>query len=198
MDLEGIYRKSGGNSQIQVIKEGFERNNDYDVSDPDLDINAVTSTLKQYFRKLPTPLITYEVYDKLLEVALPSLTNPETLRDIDPSHPAHPTNPNNHGYKINCMRHAVNDLPPHHRDTLEFLMFHLARIIEQERENLMTSLNLAVVFAPTIMRPESLAREMQDTQTKNTAVQFMIENCQGIFLPIGSGNRSGESGRDEQ
>ncbi|KAL8949776.1 MAG: hypothetical protein Q9222_004138, partial [Ikaeria aurantiellina] len=60
MDVEGIYRKSGGNSQIQQVKEGFERTNDYDISDPDLDINAVTSTLKQYLRKLPTPLITYD------------------------------------------------------------------------------------------------------------------------------------------
>jgi len=186
IDCEGIYRKSGGNSQIQAIKEGFERTNEYDISDPDLDINAVTSTLKQYFRKLPTPLITYDVYDRLLETAA-AAQNGET----DPSHPAHPSNPNNHAYRVSSMRHAINELPPHHRDTLEVLVFHLARVIERERENLMTSLNVAVVFAPTIMRPESLAREMQDTQAKNAAVQFLIENCQGVFL--GGGRERGES-----
>ncbi|KAK4697358.1 Rho-type GTPase-activating protein 1/2, partial [Lecanoromycetidae sp. Uapishka_2] len=177
MDIEGIYRKSGGNSQIQTIKEGFERSNDYDISDPDLDISAVTSTLKQYFRKLPTPLITYEVYDKLLEAF------PIPNQDIDPSHPAHPANPNNHNYRISSMRHALNELPSHHKDTLEVLIFHLARVVEQQAENLMTSTNVAVVFAPTVMRPESLAREMQDTQAKNSAVQFLIENCQGVFQP---------------
>ena len=192
MDQEGIYRKSGGAAQIQVIKEGFERSNDYDISDPDLDINAVTSTLKQYFRKLPTPLITYEVYDKLLETALPQTQNPITDREVDPSHPAHPTNPNNHAYRISSMRHAINELPPRHRDTLEVLVFHLARVIELQSENLMTSLNVAVVFAPTIMRPESLAREMQDTQAKNASVQFLIENCQGIFLG-GNGGGGGSS-----
>lgn len=176
MDIEGIYRKSGGNSQVLTIKEGFERSNDYDISDPDLDINAVTSTLKQYFRKLPTPLITYEVYDKLIE------TSPSPNQDIDPSHPAHPANPNNHNYRISTMRHAINDLSGHHRDTLEVLVFHLARVVEQQSENLMTSTNVAVVFAPTVMRPESLAREMQDTQAKNGAVQFLIENCQAIFM----------------
>lgn len=189
MDIEGIYRKSGGNSQIQTIKEGFERSNDYDISDPDLDINAVTSTLKQYFRKLPTPLITYEVYDKLLETASTD------SRDIDTSHPAHPSNPNNHAYRVSGMRHAINELPPHHRDTLEVLVFHLARVIEHERDNLMTSLNVAVVFAPTVMRPESLAREMQDTQLKNAAVQFLIENCQGVFL--GNGNSGERGSRDD-
>ena len=47
----------------------------------------------------------------------------------------------------------------------------------------MTGLNVAVVFAPTIMRPESVAREMSDTQAKNLAVQFLIENCHAVFGP---------------
>ena len=93
------------------------------------------------------------------------------------------------------MRHAINELPPRHRDTLEVLIFHLARVIKHEKENLMTSLNVAVVFAPTIMRTESLAREMQDTQAKNIAVQFLIENCQGIFL---GGAGGGEGQREKE
>ena len=188
MDVEGIYRKSGGTNQVTAIKEGFERSNDFDISDPELDINAVTSTLKQYFRKLTTPLITYEVYDRLIENATIHQT-----QDIDPSHPAHPSNPNNHSFKISNMRHAINDLPSHHKDTLEVLVFHLARVIEHEKENLMTSLNVAVVFAPTIMRPESLAREMQDTQAKNATVQFLIENCEGVFLGGGSEGKGDRS-----
>lgn len=67
MDVEGIYRKSGGNSQVTQVKNGFEANNEYDITDPDLDIHAVTSALKNYFRRLPVPLITYDVYDQFLE-----------------------------------------------------------------------------------------------------------------------------------
>lgn len=67
MDVEGIYRKTGGNSQVKMIQDGFERNDDFDISDPNVDITAVTSALKQYFRKLPTPLLTYDVYDRVLE-----------------------------------------------------------------------------------------------------------------------------------
>jgi Rho-type GTPase-activating protein 1/2 len=67
MDIEGIYRKTGGSGQVKIIQEGFEKTNDYDISDPDLDITAVTSVLKQYFRKLPTPLLTFDVYDRVLE-----------------------------------------------------------------------------------------------------------------------------------
>jgi hypothetical protein len=117
MDVEGIYRKSGGNGQIQMIREGFERSNDFDISDPDLDINAVTSLLKQYFRRLPTPLITYEVYDQLLDSV--QITDDEK--------------------RIAAMRHAIQNLPPSHRDCLEFLIFHLARVVEREKENLVKS-----------------------------------------------------------
>lgn len=160
MDVEGIYRKSGGNSQVQQVKDWFENpSKDFDISDPDLDIHAVTSGLKQYFRRLPTPLITFDVYDKLLDTT--------TIEDK--------------GARIEAMASALDDLPRVHYDTLDYLIGHLARVVLQEKENLMTSTNVAVVFAPTIMRPESVSRELSDTKMKNEAVMWMVENCERIF-----------------
>ncbi|KAJ5122430.1 hypothetical protein N7526_009367 [Penicillium atrosanguineum] len=147
MDMEGIYRKSGAASAIQGIRDGFERNPfDYDISDPDLDIHAVTSALKQYFRKLPMPLITYDVYETIIDSA------------------------------------EVSSVP----GRVELLQRNLrrvaTRVVERQEENLMTSQNVAVVFAPTIMRPESLAREMTDVQKKNDILKFLVDNCQDIFM----------------
>jgi Rho-type GTPase-activating protein 1/2 len=45
----------------------------------------------------------------------------------------------------------------------------------------MSPKNLAVVFAPTIMRDTSLEREMSDMHSKNLAVQFIVENSHTIF-----------------
>ncbi|KAK4134230.1 RhoGAP-domain-containing protein [Trichocladium antarcticum] len=163
MDIEGIYRKTGGNSLVKSIQEGFEKGEEIDISDPSLDITAVTSVLKQYFRKLPNPLLTFEVYDRILESN--EFVQNETERC------AH-------------MRKTFSMLPPQHRDCLEFLMFHLARVASRERENLMSPKNLAVVFAPTIMRDHSLEKEMTDMHAKNAAVQFLIENSHVIFGDI--------------
>ena len=55
-------------------------------------------------------------------------------------------------------------------------------LVERHEDNLMTSQNVAVVFAPTIMRPESLAREMTDVQKKNDVLKFLVENCQEVFM----------------
>ncbi|KAL2023381.1 hypothetical protein VTK56DRAFT_2738 [Thermocarpiscus australiensis] len=159
MDIEGIYRKTGGNSLVKIIQEGFDKNEDFDISDPSLDITAVTSVLKQYFRKLPNPLLTFDVYDRILE---------SNVIQNEAERCAH-------------MRKTINMLPQKHRDCLEFLMFHLARVASRERENLMSPKNLAVVFAPTIMRDHSLEKEMTDMHAKNIAVQFLIENSHVIF-----------------
>jgi hypothetical protein len=45
----------------------------------------------------------------------------------------------------------------------------------------MSPRNLAVVFAPTIMRDNNLEREMFDMHAKNAAIQFVIENNKMIF-----------------
>ena len=160
MDVEGIYRKSGGNSQVQQVRDWFESpTKDFDISDPDLDIHAVTSGLKQYFRKLPTPLITFEVYDKLLDTT--------AIEDK--------------GARIDAMQRALDELPRVHYETLHYLIGHLVRVVLQEKDNLMTSMNIAVVFAPTIMRPESVSRELSDTKMKNEAVMWLVENSERIF-----------------
>lgn len=159
MDIEGIYRKTGGSGQVKLIQEGFDKSEDFDISDPSIDITAVTSVLKQYFRKLPVPLLTFDIYDRVLESL--SITD-------DQERCAH-------------LRRTFNLLPPKHRDCLEFLIFHLARVAVRESENLMSPKNLAVVFAPTIMRDHSLEREMTDMHVKNSAVQFVIENSHEIF-----------------
>ena len=45
----------------------------------------------------------------------------------------------------------------------------------------MTPLNLSVVFAPTIMRPLSIEREMTDMQAQRMAVQALLEHADTIF-----------------
>lgn len=159
MDQEGIYRKTGGNSQVNMIKDGFDKSDNFDISDPDLDITAITSVLKQYFRRLPTPLLTFDVYERVLES---NAVADETER-------------------CDHLRKTFSSMPQRHRDCLEFLIFHLSRVAQREPENLMSPKNLAVVFAPTIMRDLSIEREMTDMHAKNIAVQFVIENSHRIF-----------------
>ncbi|KAB8337296.1 hypothetical protein FH972_021597 [Carpinus fangiana] len=196
MDAEGIYRKSGSTSMVNAIKNGFETTDKNDISDPDIDIHAVTSCLKQYLRKLPIPLITWDAYDPLLSAAAH-----EEPRE-----------------RIRALRKVVADLPDRHRDALEYLIGHLSRVIEMEPQNLvslapwrkvelarltqseqMTPTNVGVVFAPTIMRPRQLEREISDMELQRKAVEHLLNNyaetarTRGGFLVLMSGAHTSHS-----
>ena len=186
IDVEGIYRKSGSISQIKVVQQGFEKDpGGFDISDPDLDIHAVTSAMKQYLRKLPNPLISFDVYEGFLEAGQ---LDGDQQRDQA---------------RLEGMAKLAGMLPRCHRDTLEFLVFHLVRVMDREKENLvslpsgavhfevvtdicylqMTYINLAVVFAPTIMRAPVPERDISDMEPQRKVVQCLLQHSQLIFGP---------------
>ena len=73
MDYEGIYRKTGGTGQSKMITRLFEQGNydTFDLRDSETfnDISSVTSVLKNYFRSLPNPLLTYSLHELFVNAA---------------------------------------------------------------------------------------------------------------------------------
>lgn len=164
MEFEGIYRKSGAVSHRQAIEDEFEKRWDGDFSEElSGDICAVTSALKQYLRYLPDPLITYDKYDGFIQVGT------QCASKADQS-------------AIGNMQTLVQSLSAAHRDCLEFVIKHLVKVTTYSNLNLMTSKNLAVVFAPTLARDQTGAREMIDMAARNDATQLLIDYCEQIFM----------------
>ncbi|KAI7859913.1 hypothetical protein BDC45DRAFT_495288 [Circinella umbellata] len=160
MDYEGIYRKSGGAAQMRTIQLAFERDLPLDLDDDEEfnDICAVTSVLKHYFRKLPNPLLTFELYSKWIEVGT-----------MDPAS------------KHNAVIAILEQLPKANYDTLKVLICHLHRVHEQSSENLMTTRNLAVVFAPTLMRDHDATRDLLDMSYKKATLEYLINQAMQLF-----------------
>ncbi|CAG8548918.1 6119_t:CDS:10 [Acaulospora morrowiae] len=171
MDLEGIYRKSGGASQMRGIVTAFENGDEIDLDDPDQfnDICAVTSVLKQYLRELPNPLLTYELYPNFLESI--GLENEEE--------------------KLEKFRQLLLCLPKAHYDAIKYLMLHLDRVKQQEAENLMSAKNLSVVFGPTLLRGPNPNTEILDMTYKNATIEFIIENVHELFSDTSDRRKDG-------
>ncbi|KAK9464834.1 hypothetical protein V1512DRAFT_84194 [Lipomyces arxii] len=123
------------------------------------DICGITSTLKQYLRCLPVPLITYDSYMQFIGTC-----DQAAFED-----------------RLRILMQVMRALPLAHRVCLEYLVRHLSRVVAQCDQNLMTPLNLAVVFAPTLARDVTGEREMMDARKRSAAVQFMIENVDRVF-----------------
>ncbi|XP_028286218.1 unconventional myosin-IXa-like isoform X2 [Parambassis ranga] len=154
---EGIYRKSGSTNKIKELRQGL----DTDVSSVNLDdynIHVIASVLKQWLRDLPSPLMTFELYEEFLR-AMGQPDKREMIRGV---------------YSV------IDQLSRTHLSTLERLIFHLVRIALQEETNRMSANALAIVFAPCILRCPDTIDPLQSVQdiSKTTACVELIINEQ--------------------
>ncbi|SNX85128.1 related to GTPase-activating protein beta-chimerin [Melanopsichium pennsylvanicum] len=164
MDYEGIYRKSGGTSQLKVITQLFDRGNSFDLEDTDRfnDVSAITSVLKNYFRELPTPLLTFELYDDLIRVVESKNEDAVTKQGL--------------------IKEVVEKLPRQHYCTLQHLVLHLYRVQERSADNRMNARNLGVVFGPTLMRSADPSQEFAHMGGKAMTVEFFIDHAPDLFI----------------
>ncbi|XP_056137125.1 unconventional myosin-IXAb [Lampris incognitus] len=154
---EGIYRKSGSTNKIKELRQGM----DTDVNSMNLDeynIHVIASVLKQWLRDLPSPLMTFELYEEFLR-AMGQPDKREVIRGV---------------YSV------IDQLSRTHLGTLERLIFHLVRIALQEETNRMSANALAIVFAPCILRCPDTIDPLQSVQdiSKTTACVELIINEQ--------------------
>ena len=143
---EGLYRKSGTTSKITELKQRLEGClRGAQTSEPlniDLDsysVHVLSAALKSFFREMAEPLMTYELYDDFLWST--AITDQQE--------------------RVQQIYAHIGKLPRANYDLLERLVFHLARVAQQESANRMTANSLAIVFAPCILRTNKVM-QMQD------------------------------------
>ncbi|XP_033828103.1 PH_BCR_vertebrate and RhoGAP_Bcr domain-containing protein isoform X1 [Periophthalmus magnuspinnatus] len=143
MEEVGIYRVSGVATDIQSLKAAFDTNNkDVSLMMRDMDVNAIAGTLKLYFRELPEPLFTDELY--------PNFAGGIALSDSVA--------------KESCMLNLLLSLPEPNLVTFLFILDHLKRIADNESINKMSLHNLATVFGPTLLRPSEKDSKLNSSQ----------------------------------
>ncbi|KAJ3330037.1 hypothetical protein HDU91_003697, partial [Kappamyces sp. JEL0680] len=159
----GIYRKSGSGSKIDYLTDALSSNQRYILDNKDklLEMTAVTSTLKFFFRELPDGLIPSSAHAALLDL-IKQIPGPERT------------------LKITAL---LKELPPVRYGTLKLLIHHLYRVQTKSDVNLMVANNLAVVFGPTIMKSthQDANADIADSQIKIFLVEFLISNALDLF-----------------
>ncbi|KAG7170622.1 GTPase-activating protein CdGAPr-like [Homarus americanus] len=179
--VDGIYRLSGITSNIQKLRNAFDEDRIPDLYGDDSivqDIHCVSSVLKMYFRELPNPLLTYQLYEKFVEAV---------MRDED--------------IRLLYLRDVVQQLPPPHYRTLEYLVQHLARVASHSPETGMTAKNIAIVWAPNLLRSKDLdmggVAALQDVGTQAVVTEYLVRYVDLIFndkIPTFSHSTNGMDG----
>ena len=121
-------------------------------------VHVLTAVLKSFLRELPQPLLTYERYEDFLRAA-------DIVDEKE---------------RISALMSLVQQLPSHHFDLLERLIFHLTRVALNEKSNRMNPNALAIIFAPCILRTSKLqqAQDSLSNVSKQTSVVESILNDQ--------------------
>ncbi|XP_050358381.1 GTPase-activating protein CdGAPr isoform X4 [Nymphalis io] len=157
--VDGVYRLSGGAALTQRLRAAFDAGARVDLA-PALqrDPHALASLLKMYFRELPNPLCTYQLYDAFVR----AVQAPDELR-------------------LRAVRDAVVKLPPPHYRTLAYLMRHLRRVSLLSASTGMTARNMAIVWAPNLLRSPEPAHALQGVAVQAVVTEFLICYAEELF-----------------
>uniref|UniRef100_A0AAQ4QLD3 Rho GTPase activating protein 42a n=1 Tax=Gasterosteus aculeatus aculeatus TaxID=481459 RepID=A0AAQ4QLD3_GASAC len=159
----GLYRTGGVNSKVQrLMTTVFASTAPTDMQlDPDTwDNKTITSGLKNYFRCLAEPVLTYRLHKEFIKAA---------------KH-------DDQKYRVRAIHALVHKLPEKNRAMLDILTNHLLKVSLHNDQNMMTVSNLGMIFGPTLMRSqEETVAAMMNIKFQNIVVEIIIENHHKIF-----------------
>eukprot|EP01102_Stenamoeba_stenopodia_P007137 TRINITY_DN1989_c1_g2_i2.p1 TRINITY_DN1989_c1_g2~~TRINITY_DN1989_c1_g2_i2.p1 ORF type:complete len:350 (+),score=70.14 TRINITY_DN1989_c1_g2_i2:754-1803(+) len=160
INLEGVFRISGATREVLEMRKRLDK--DYDSGQIDLSDctkpHTIATLFKQFFSQLPEPLFTFDLYNDFIQC----------LND-DPR------------ITITAMRGLFCKLPPINFRTAQYLFKFLHDVGTNVSQNKMTSSNLALIFAPNILRPQTQTNT-NVFDTKNCRIaEILIERYNDVF-----------------
>uniref|UniRef100_A0AAY4DZH3 Rho GTPase-activating protein 27-like n=1 Tax=Denticeps clupeoides TaxID=299321 RepID=A0AAY4DZH3_9TELE len=163
LDIDGIYRVSGNLAVIQKLRHKADHEEDLDLDDGQWEeIHVITGALKLFLREMPEPLFPYSFFDKFIA----------TIKISD------------HHQKVSYMQDLVRSLPLPNHNTMEALFKHLRKVIDHGEANRMSVQSTAIVFGPTLLRPETESGNITMHMVfQNQIVELILHEFNTIFRP---------------
>mmetsp|Transcript_24571 Transcript_24571/g.24811 ORF Transcript_24571/g.24811 Transcript_24571/m.24811 type:complete len:500 (-) Transcript_24571:130-1629(-) len=168
---EGIFRVPGDDDRVRELRQEFDQGHDVNLMLCESDEEVadavqcfpqdVASLLKLFFRSLPQPLIPSTCFHDLLDAS----TTP--VKEFNST--------------VSTILHS-SLYPAVNKSCLQILLGLLVQVSQISDINRMSADNLAVVFAPTIMRcPETELPQLKDTQRTITFCKRLIQSAEEII-----------------
>lgn len=165
-EVEGIFRVSGTQGDIDDILFQIDKGKDIEWKSIK-DIHTISSLLKLYFRSLPSPLLTFELYNDFLKI--------NAVESDDE--------------KVDHIKKTLLLLSPSRRYCLGILMNLLNIIQKNSKVNMMNSNNLSVIFSMNLLRekeedssPMSVIISQQRVSKAFEDMLILYDNYKTIFV----------------
>uniref|UniRef100_A0A3B4B1H6 Rho GTPase activating protein 1 n=1 Tax=Periophthalmus magnuspinnatus TaxID=409849 RepID=A0A3B4B1H6_9GOBI len=152
LEMEGIFRRSANVTLVKEVQKRYnsgEMVNFYDMED----VHLAAVILKTFLRELPEPLLTYHLYNDIVNFTCNS-DSKSTL---------------------------VESLPEENYASLRYLITFLAQVSANSEINKMTNSNLAVVFGPNLLWGRDNAMSLSAIGPINNFTRILLDQQQLVF-----------------
>uniref|UniRef100_A0AAR2LTK5 Rho GTPase activating protein 4a n=1 Tax=Pygocentrus nattereri TaxID=42514 RepID=A0AAR2LTK5_PYGNA len=153
---EGIFRVPGSQSEVNHIRDAFERGED-PLTDSECDIDSVAGVLKLYFRGLEKPLFPEESFNQLMECI------------------------ENVAERAAQIKTVISSFPRPIIIVMRYLFAFLHHVSQYSDENMMQPYNLAVCFGPSLLRGAESGDAVTLQPQINALVKTLILQHESIF-----------------
>ncbi|XP_052407708.1 rho GTPase-activating protein 15 isoform X6 [Carassius gibelio] len=160
LKVDGIYRVSGNLAVIQKLRYKADHEETLDLEDGQWEeIHVITGALKLFLRELPEPLFPFSFFERFIAAIQMS----------------------DYSQKVSYIRDLVRNLPLPNHDTMEVLFRHLRKVIEHGELNRMSVQSMAIVFGPTLLRPQEESNITMHMVFQNQIVELILNEFSELF-----------------
>ncbi|XP_028981120.1 rho GTPase-activating protein 8 isoform X2 [Esox lucius] len=157
LQTEGIFRRS---ARVQLIKDIQKL---YNQGKPVVfeqfgDVHVPAVILKTFLRELPEPLLTFSLYDHILD-----------LVRVESS------------LRVSMCKHIVERLPEPNYIVLKYLLCFLHMVSQQSLINKMSPSNLGCVFGVNLAWPRQGSVSLTALPSLNIFTEILIEHYHAVF-----------------
>ncbi|KAI7865381.1 hypothetical protein BDF14DRAFT_1826494 [Spinellus fusiger] len=160
LEKEGIYRISGKKSNVEIIKQCFERDEEALVFGKDNvpeEVFSIASILKIFLRELETPLFPFKLSDRI--------TYSQTEKEL----------------RLMNLLTRLLKLPFGNYETLKALVEHLSKLTLSVEKNKMSISNLSLIFTPAIFQDHNQAQRSPGEWFSDCVLEDLIMNHSSLF-----------------
>lgn len=157
LEMEGIFRRSANVTLVKEVQQRYnsgEMVNFYDMED----VHLAAVILKTFLRELPEPLLTYHLYNDIVNFTSVSEES-----------------------QVTVMKTLVESLPEENYASLRYLITFLAQVSANSDINKMTNSNLAVVFGPNLLWGRDNAMSLSAIGPINNFTRILLDQQQLVF-----------------
>lgn len=185
IDTEGLFRRSGNLNVINDFKARVNAGEQIDFKD--VDTHAIAGLLKTFLRDLNEPLLTYDLYDEIINFLGEFQVNCENIfvsniQIIFLSISLEISEWPKEERSRNVKQMLREKLPIENYELFKYLIEFLVKVEECKDLNKMTSSNLAIVFGPNLVWAKHNQMSMQEVGPINAFIDFVLQNHRDIYF----------------